>query len=177
MGSAPRAHEVSVHVDITGKAVDYLVDVRPELKACSAELKQNLGRGVTEEDNYLFGPLGRFFFHFRPPLDDEAKTLPVPAHAEASCDSLLWGETNTSCRATLTVGEARLSVDVQNNVPYAEVLRRLREPPGSEGHRIGLIGLGHYLHLLQDLTSPAHARNDAHPHFQRRHIGDWPAAR
>ena len=164
MGASMSAHEVSVHVEITKKAIDYLLGFRRDLNSCSAELKDHLARGVTDEDDFLFGPLGQFFFHFRPPLNDEAATA-IKVHAEGTCDSLLWGETGAVCTARLSVGEQKLEIGVSNALPYNEMVRYLREPAGSANHTIGLIGLGHYLHLLQDLTSPAHTRNDAHPHF------------
>ena len=46
---------------------------------------------------------------------------------------------------------------------YSQIVADLKTAPGSTVHNRGLTGLGHYLHLLQDLTSPAHTRNDAHP--------------
>jgi hypothetical protein len=46
---------------------------------------------------------------------------------------------------------------------YDFILSDLKNTRGPE-KASAWVGLGHFLHLLQDLTSPAHTRVDAHPH-------------
>jgi hypothetical protein len=166
------SHEESTHVAMTYAAIDYLAQFRPEILACSADLKLRIGDGVQAEDAYYQSsayPLGNFMFHFWPTLGDLFLTTAGVATAYATCDSGTWGHAGPGnvCSATAT----SLPLGTVSSGPrtsshsYPQLVADLKSPPGSAIHNRGLVSLGHYLHLLQDLTSPAHTRNDAHPHF------------
>jgi hypothetical protein len=171
------SHEVDVHVAITNRAIDYLVQVRPELSACAPVLKQHIGLGVIDEDAYYaprlsYYPLGRFFFHFLPQLTDVPLTTVGDAVTDATCNSEEWGNAPRSCTATLTAPLFERSSGARSNEHvYSQLIADLRNAPGTDLHNRGLVRLGHYVHLLQDLTSPAHTRNDAHPHFSFETLG------
>ena len=176
------AHEVAVHEKLTSMAVAYLRNFRlndiPE--SCVANLNQHLTTGAREEDEPYpgtLGAIGPFFFHFlgdgQAPLDD------VPllgVRSMATCNPLQWSTAAPgSCAASLTrFGFGLLgSPHVRTNLfSVTRAVQDLRNNlPGTAAHNQGLEGLGHYLHLLQDLTSPAHVRNDAHPHADPLGLG------
>lgn len=173
-----QAHEVSVHEAITDKAVDYLVqqNIHPELADASCpRLKSLLRQGVRDEDNNFHQwPIGRFFFHFSPELSDVVVNRPGDYHVvtDATCDSVTWGHTSNPCTATITdkLTETK-SGPWSNEFSYDRMVADLRTALGTSTHDRGLVGLGHYLHLLQDLTSPAHVRQDGHPHLDAPVIG------
>ena len=178
------SHEVPVHWEITAKAVDYLTLSRPELQRCAADLKIRLGEGVGAEDDFYepqlrYSPHGNFMFHFTPQLEDLFLTTSGVATAHATCDSQTWGHAGSGhvCSATSTNILRTVDSGLRTNAhSYSQIVADLKTAPGSTVHNRGLKGLGHYLHLLQDLTSPAHTRNDAHPHFfsipSFKHFGD-----
>ena len=172
------AHEVSVHESITERAIDFLVQQRPELKACkSPALRSALVTGVSAEDEIkAFGFFGNFFFHFFPRLNDSVK-LPALQRLPFLDEGGGWTSISGSCSShnwafdadPLCLGRAGpLTYEsAPNEFRYDFVLQQLALV-GPEKKNKGWIGLGHFLHLIQDLTSPAHVRNDAHPHtFQK----------
>jgi len=176
------AHEVPIHKAITDLAIDYLIQQRPELAACGEpEIRQQLKYGVDHEDDYWldFVPVGDFFFHFQnatlQPLHDVVKPGEIPSlEVGASCSASDWLFGANSCERTafLTVplasgGGQEVKVplrDRSNEFAYSTTLGELFSPYASSGKAKGVVGLGHVIHLLQDMTSPAHTRNDAHPH-------------
>jgi hypothetical protein len=180
MNVTSSAHEISVHRRITNAAIDYLVKFRPELAtpACTSTLKLKLGEGVEREDDYYSWPMGRFFFHFQPILDDTPKTL-IQARSWATCSADQWAHDAGSCQATVfrvappvTLG---FTGDRANESRFDLLTSRLLASPGTPTHDQGLVDLGHYIHLLQDLASPGHTRVDAHPHPDSGNAGidEW----
>jgi len=172
---APSAHEVPIHQAISDKAVGYLVQSRrdlPELALCAPHIKEMLRQGVKDEDDdfsVLTPGLGRYYFHFLPHLSDLADTTLGQLLVNATCNSDIWGRNGNNCEASVqrigAVDPGEVRVTVSNEQSYDQMVADLHNTPGSGLHDRGLIGLGHYLHLLQDLSSPPHARNDAHPHI------------
>jgi hypothetical protein len=158
------AHETNVHREITDRAIDYLIQQRPELKACGRpEVRSALKDGVTQEDAFVYFPLGNFLFHFYPRLNDTL--IPAggsPFLVASSCSSSDWGFSTPSLYCGAMVGSTFYPKQF-NNDKYDLTVQKLayRGPNKNDG----LISLGHFLHLLQDLTQPAHVRNDAHPHL------------
>jgi len=191
-GRIAGAHEVNVHEAITLRALDLLVSQEPQLASCNApDVREALRKGVRDEDDDLihipilsaFGVstgIGRYYFHFSDlqskPLDDDVLDV---LHPVATCDAFAWGgglgdspENSGLCTLTLI----SLIKDLPNSLhvppPLVEAnaytLTSVVEKLGSnddDRHHDGLIGLGHFVHLLQDMTSPAHVHNDGHPHF------------
>jgi len=77
---------------------------------------------------------------------------------EASCSSLDWGfAPGGPCSARITSAD----YPALRNTHTWDSARAKAQNPGGEGW----LELGYVLHLLEDLTSPAHVRNDPHPPF------------
>jgi hypothetical protein len=142
-------HGSSTHINITNRAVEYLYQSDP-LCVSENQLQTYLNIGTAEEDSFP-----RYYFHFLPRLDS-----PI---ASATCSSLEWGFTrNATCTATTVASWTRTNTHTwYDAVDHADTDQ-------------GWIHLGYILHLLEDLTSPAHTRNDPHPSVDvgRIRIGD-----
>ena len=149
-------HAKPTHVLISEAAVTYLSDMdssRPGLD----EMTFDLPTGAWNEDNFFFFPLGRFFFHFFPALNDSS--LPV----NASCTSVLWGFGGSQLQGSPCTASAGIVFTTQTNTHrWQEALAGNDSTTKSPVDR-GWTDLGYVVHLLEDLTSPAHTRNDPHP--------------
>src|SRR6266542_1108060 len=179
--AGPLGHEVPVHERLTAKAVEYWVRERPELAACSAtELTAALKRGVRDEDNRFDDKpfdstvsadniIGRYFFHFSPALGDTvsgAVSGALSYDVTASCDSSQWGFSSVQCDAAVSSSVKRFEQLQKTNIfRYPEVLTLLNAQTGTATKPRGWEGVGHLVHMLEDLTSPPHTNNDAHPHL------------
>jgi hypothetical protein len=171
IGLAPRpsAHEENIHRLITARALEYLAAQHPELRACSTDqIRTRLNAGVTAEDAFdPFVPLGHFMYHFSPVLDDVAANN-FQTHVYSTCSSFRgtgdlgfdWAFDGGPCDQH--VGPVFWSNEV-NPFRRGRVLSDLRGYPRTIQKTRGQIGLGHFVHLLQDLTSPPHVSVDAHP--------------
>ena len=139
---APRAfcHAVPTHRNITGQAVDYWrqrtsMQLTNSGTAC---IDATLQIGTQHEDD-----IPRFLFHFYPRLSSLS--------FEASCNSLDWGFSKG-----IICGQ-RIYLYTQNVEPNTHTW------PDALSDVLGWDHAGYVIHLLEDLTSPAHARNDPHP--------------
>jgi hypothetical protein len=138
------AHNIEAHKQFTTAAVGYLVSTN-ELPASSApKINELLLFGTEHEDD---DP--RYMFHFSPALN--------AAIFSTSCDSIQWGFFNIGAPCQ-QFGNPFGDTDNINTHTWIDVLNA----KGSEGW----VQLGFVLHLIQDLTSPAHIRNDPHPHLR-----------
>jgi hypothetical protein len=163
------AHETNVHQALTSAAIEYLIQQRPEMAACGLpEVRRALGEAVWDEDDFYGDSwvLGRFLFHFLPVLNDEVTDASlISANIKSECDSKGWADGSPcSSRIGATASGslfARSTGPVWNEHDIFTVRDRLEALPPQKD--LGLRGLGHLLHLLQDLTSPPHTQNDAHP--------------
>jgi hypothetical protein len=180
-GAQVSAHETNVHQLITKAALDYLVLLKPKLEACrAADIREILDKAVVDEDDSTVWPNGRYLFHFLPRLDDTVDVNDlISVKVQASCTSAQWGLQPNSEKVC---SQGRLAKIISLSPPIviinppivdtldntytfdAGAIRQLSATPNDPSKRRGLESLGRLLHLLQDLTSPAHAANDAHPH-------------
>jgi hypothetical protein len=165
------AHEVNIHRLITEAAIAHLAQM-PDMAACRAIPTALVNEGVTKEDDTLpvphlpLWPFGRFMHHFSPFLNDLVNNT-NSTHVFSTCSSFSpsgettpeWAFDAVSCLQSLD-GIQRTDM---NPSRYADVVNNLRALPGTMQKSTGMVGLGHFLHLLQDLTSPAHVHRDAHP--------------
>jgi hypothetical protein len=142
MDATAVAHGVPTHVNITNAAVDYLqqlaltrVEGVDQRFACKTDLKQQLIGGVRLEDDLN---LDRAIRHFNPSL----------TAAVADCNSTHWGFKIRNCTG--------LGRTLTNWHQWRDAINAAN----SAGD--GWSELGWVIHLLQDLTSPAHTRDDAH---------------
>lgn len=139
------AHELDVHENLTRRAVDLLLQWDPNFLQRtpffnnSEDMARELVFGSRDEDT-----LPRYLFHFLPALDDPSTPL-----AFARCSSITWGFSKTSCKSSIYL------LGRINDHTWEDAL-------SGRNTRAGFRHLGYVLHLLQDLTSPAHTRNDAH---------------
>lgn len=159
------AHEIDIHRQITVAAVDYLAskDVRFQSPSVKQKIKDLLLNGtIHEDDGFALYPLGRYYFHFSPALDDG----PTGSHSKATCSSSDWGvPLKSSCQATET-GTVPLYYYAQNQISLSNVANQFTWAVAlsKKSSVEGWTALGYLVHLLEDLSSPAHTRNDRHPH-------------
>ena len=197
---APRlsAHETNVHRFITEAALAYMVEQHPELKACRPRVDDKtvvtlLDEGVTAEDDTIIPvpfieklvPFGNFMNHFSPPLVDVVNNG-AGTEVFSSCGSFKlsageppdWAFSGGPCLQTMTVpgSTQHLDKELENEFTFKKVLEFLRAYPDDGRKAQGIKGVGHLIHLVQDLTSPAHVLNDAHPPVEfelfRDYLGD-----
>ena len=147
--STVRAHAVPTHANITRASVDFLREVDGRF-ACSSKLNDLLQIGTAAEDD-----TPRFMFHFNPNLNDSGYF--------GSCNSTQWGFGGAGCRQS---GGSPLfaASTLTNTHRWDDAVARARDSQGKPAEE-GWNELGYVLHLLEDLTSPAHTRNDAHPPY------------
>jgi hypothetical protein len=134
---AALAHAVPTHQNITAAAVEYLKQIDSRA-ACSSNLNQLLQVGTAAEDEG-----SRPVFHFTPAL----------SASSSSCSSVAWGLGPGVCSWLLG--------SLTNTHRWADAVSAAQGSNGALSEE-GLRQLGFPLHLLEDLTSPAHARNDQH---------------
>lgn len=142
------AHDPETHVNITREAVVHLKSVATDYSCLSDDI---LSIGARREDD-----LPRPLFHFLPTLTN--------ANIGITCDSLTWGFS----AAGITCFYGGLFPLTNEHTWYAAI-EHATDPATGRYSEEGLRDLGYVLHLLEDLTSPAHVRNDPHPDF-------WPAS-
>jgi hypothetical protein len=131
-------------------------------------LKKALDKGAIGEDNdTLPGSLpvfgtnlpGRFYFHFFPALNNEIFPGNLLTLQSATCASPNWGLSSGSCSATATViANGTIAVNTLTNAINQNNLQATLASTTPDWQ-----DLGYVIHLLEDLTSPAHVRNDGHP--------------
>jgi hypothetical protein len=131
-----------------------------------AQIKRQFGQDVPNDVLLRLGQtliLGRFNFHFTPRLTDGG--------VDAQCSSLQWAFGTEPCAYTSLVPEMliggapnlkKVTVTLQNRFSWNAAVAQAKQPAGNTGFAQGFASLGYVLHLLEDLTSPAHSRNDAH---------------
>ena len=134
-------HAVPTHQNITRAAVDYLAKL-DEKATCSSNLNQLLQVGTAAEDDGT-----RPVFHFTPAL----------TASNSSCSSVAWGFGTGACQ----YGKAGLTFASTNTHRWPDALAHVVDAKGNPSEE-GLRDLGFVLHLLEDLSSPAHTRDDDH---------------
>lgn len=139
------AHKIPTHKRITTRAIQFLSERVPELRC-------GLPEGLIQEGPEYEDDWPRFVFHFLPTLSLSLST----------CDSIEWGLSSRRLPCSSLVPSFMLTLSqfsLTNEHTYKIAVERVRTSPTSlEGWR----EIGYPLHLAEDLTSPAHTRNDAH---------------
>jgi hypothetical protein len=134
------SHAVPTHQNITASAVEYLKQIDSRT-ACSTNLNQLLQVGTAAEDEGT-----RPVFHFTPALSASG----------SSCSSIAWGLGSGPCSWTFGT--------LINTHRWSDAVAAAQGADGAISEE-GLRQLGFPLHLLEDLTSPAHTRNDQHLNY------------
>jgi len=157
IGTTAFAHEIPTHKNITRVAVEYLQAKEPRF-ACATGLNSALQVGTAAEDDWP-----RFMFHFTPALNSGIYT--------ATCSSLVWGFQSVTCTesgapvsAPILNGGVSFSTSLTNEHTWAKAVANAKDANGNPSDQ-GWYDLGYVVHLLEDLTSPPHTRNDPHPVF------------
>lgn len=188
---ASGAHSVPTHKNITAAAVSWLLEAQPRLQCTDAgktALTAALQVGTEHEDDYYDNndplKMGRFQFHFRPRLDDEIAvinisvpgisgspvvlaTLDLGEFKSNSCTSREWGGFGTNAAGSVTCEYEALgkTYSMTNVNTWGNALADAQKPNTRyNGLSEGFVKLGYLVHLVQDQSSPAHARNAAHGH-------------
>lgn len=166
-------HSVPTHKLITTRAFEYLRSRAAGQFGCANNtLETQLQVGTVEEDADFLSeaPLGRFLFHFSPALN--SGTL-----VQTTCSSSNWAFGGLNQAGTGTLCAASVPPKVvhgRNTHRWQDAMRNASDPVTGQPGFAGWFDLGYILHLLEDLTSPAHTRNDPHPHksWKNRNFGD-----
>ena len=155
LATAAYSHEIPTHENITRVAVDYFRRI-PLFFCASDNLNSLLQVGTVDEDRYP-----RWVFHFLPALSLR--------WIRSTCSSEEWAFSRQRCRSTLAaLGQ------VNDHSWYAALASaRIADDSQQTGATItrsqnGWVELGYVVHLLEDLASPAHTRDD--PHMKRFNI-------
>jgi hypothetical protein len=180
-------HEESTHQRISDAAVVYLnaaylsaTPARPLLLGSVALLQQKLEIGAVQEDDAA--PKYRSLFHFTPALDNFIQVNGNQGYVSANgCSSVNWGQniggTNGAigCSASLCsvpFGFASILPNFCGSLPTSGSLTNsfrwdqdLAVDNTGAPSVTSVTGVGYVIHLLEDLGSPPHTRNDAHPCF------------
>jgi len=138
------AHSVPTHQNITRAAVEYLRSNAPEFACFNDSLVQI---GTEHEDD-----IPRMMFHFYPALDGTVFS--------STCSSPAWG-----LRRSPTCSESGLPwypMTLTNNFTWPVAVDHAKDSTMQPSDQ-GWVEFGYVLHLLEDLTSPAHVRGDPHP--------------
>ena len=152
--SGAQAHGIATHLNITSAAVELVKQRVTELNCLNdTRLKQ----GTIGEDD-----APRYMFHFTPPVNgtvNVSEYLPNRT-VNSSCSSIDWGLMTDGSPACTQSGGLPINstTTLRNTHSWAVAVAQAKAPNG-----LGWTELGYVLHLLQDLTSPAHTRNDPHP--------------
>jgi hypothetical protein len=140
------SHSVPTHQQITAAAVQYVQQQDARFSSLTAT---QLQIGTADED-----AIPRYMFHFFPMLN----TILF----NATCRSVDWGFLPNLSDTCTQTGEPRGPSTLTNAHTWGQALLGARDPNQMDQ---GWVEVGYVLHLLEDLTSPAHTRNDPHPHF------------
>ena len=155
------AHEQPTHQNLTVAALNYIQTTDPARFALLQQygsMYSTLAAGAWNEDNAFPGHegdliyFGRSFFHFLPNLNDLGQF--------GSCSSIDWGIGGSFCIATSL--PFLKSINIADDHTWADALSATN-PTTNAPTILGWTHLGYLIHLLEDLTSPPHARNSAHP--------------
>jgi hypothetical protein len=174
------AHEELTHQKISDQAVEYLRSIDPSRFDISGipfdQIKVALRIGaVGEDDDQPQGGngLGRYFFHFFSPLNRNlplaAPFIPIPGSLSltATCNSIQWAFLIAgTCTAQVIppLGVHSRSIVGTNEHTWNTALNAFESTDNYGAPTFaGWQHLGYVVHLLEDLTSPAHTRNDPHP--------------
>ena len=171
-------HEISTHQLIGDAAVAYLQNSQPK-RPLLTDLQYRLRNGAANEDNSFpdSSVLGRYMFHFYPPLNFVLRGNPLVnvdyfGSATGSCTSEAWGVEDTQTNPGQPNGQRGctasadfLGIDwgpetVVNNLRWDQDLAT--DTTGAPS-TASVVGFGYVVHLLEDAGSPAHTRNDFHP--------------
>jgi hypothetical protein len=177
------AHEVQTHQRIGDAAVTYLQQSPQYLnRPVLANLESLLEKGAAQEDDdplplapcppvlQLFCPVvGRYYFHFSPALSFNGPAIwyaPFIGNYSVAtgCDSIAWGLDVLSCSADLSgtlAGQSFSAPTLQENGDSWSF--DLQADSTGAPSECSITGFGYVVHLLEDLGSPPHTRNDIHP--------------
>lgn len=152
MGTYVNAHEIPTHQNISHVGVSYLKSQDSRF-SCAASLDPNIEIGTAAEDNWP-----RFMFHFFPALN--------AGIYHSTCASPQWGFDGGPCTETGAPNgfTSPTGATLTNDHTYDVAVTNATGSDGLPSEQ-GWVDLGYVVHLLEDLTSPPHTRNDPHPIF------------
>jgi len=190
MNAVSPAHEIYTHKKISDAAVAYLLKLsadqtpqRPLPLGSMLALQSALEIGAEHEDDAFgpnllgYNPYGRFFFHFTPALENNLSGLLTNISAN-TCSSIGWSQSagfpagssngKNGCAVSCVsnnpvVGVGCIAIEGNNHVNSFRWDQDLTTAPDGFPTAGSITGLGYVIHLLEDLGSPPHTRNDAHP--------------
>lgn len=146
------AYGVETHAAITLEMARFFNQHYPKRALTQAEMRI-LSEGAINEDDGL-----RMLNHFYDPIHQKGLKF-AGIQYRTSKD---WSQ-NSVAQAGLVNNALALVIDQDNYDSSDFAWRRAIEDYARGNEERGLEGLGHVLHLIEDLTVPAHVRNDPHP--------------
>lgn len=142
------AYGVDTHAALTQEIARFFNQHYPERAFTSAEMKLLMGGAVDEDDGL------RMLNHFYDPVHKVGLPGQLASREWVQNPAKQAGMVNNALALVL-------SQDDYNSGDYT--WKRAIEDYARGETKRGLEGLGHVLHLVEDLTVPAHVRNDPHP--------------
>lgn len=146
------AYGVETHAAITLEMARFFNQHYPKRALTQAEMRI-LSEGAISEDDGL-----RMLNHFYDPIHQKGLKF-AGIQYRTSKD---WSQ-NSVAQAGLVNNALALVIDQDDYDSSDFAWRRAIEDYARGNEERGLEGLGHVLHLIEDLTVPAHVRNDPHP--------------
>ena len=149
------AYEKPTHARITQHAIEQAPNYKRFLNSLQINANNQVIEGSVREDDLFSGPLFRPRHHFYDPTNGSGLISPLCALIDGCKSSLQWGLNDTDndyswTKARQYMYEAFTSPDQGNRSTNFDNMFR---------------SLGQVIHLVQDLASPAHVRNDLHLFF------------
>lgn len=154
--SEAHAHSIAIHKRLTEAALEYLaLRVDPRFRG----LKALLVYGSEHEDtDQVVRPL----MHFTPRLDEREGPLYEKILCQASHSSFEWGFTSgLNAGYEVDIPVLRTLVGTKN-ITFLTNEHTWDDAVREAGTDAGWRHLGYVVHLLEDVSSPPHARNDCH---------------
>jgi hypothetical protein len=143
-GSTASAYDgMFTHRWITRQAIAHVAACRPEASASLAQLEEEIAAGSEHEDDYYLDG------------DTDPQTLRVERHFYRPTDESGYSRGGVQFPSSFEWGA---TANEQNEWDWYDGLRRYQEGDDAGA----FFTLGHVVHLLQDLTVPAHTQLKTH---------------
>lgn len=141
-------------------------------------IQQWIEDGANYEDGYNIFTWGRVFNHFHNPMSQYTKgqnswNISAPWNCAGLDDAVFWQFSGADCgeSALLWAQDGASQISLFNDdwswgatrTHYYNALTSYPKTVRDAELAQTFVGIGHQIHLLQDMSQPAHVRDDAHP--------------
>ncbi|MCK5285927.1 MAG: lamin tail domain-containing protein [Candidatus Pacebacteria bacterium] len=147
-------NNITTHPALTKETIELFNYQYPDLKLADEE-KEKLMLGSLEEDV----PESRCLNHFYDPIYKDALSFGI---ITLSLNAKEWSQDTIMQMGAVNVAGIGITKDLFSAKPDYSWERAIFDYVHNDKER-ALEALGHVLHLIQDMSVPAHVRNDDHP--------------